>query len=148
ERLGPWIFNFHKAEGAVAYSLIVLHPFLFVLFNFKIKGVFDPFSVYTDLCVLCSNRLEFFYTFGRIAFWLTTIAVLAAILRTQPWLRVHWRKFHILNYVVFLLVAFHSWNLGSDTHSTPFVWFFWVALLGVTAFIFYRIYKKLFQPLL
>ncbi len=143
EKLGAWIFSFHKAEGATAYSLIVLHPLLFVLFNFKIKGVFDPFYVYTDLCVLCSNSREFFYTFGRLAFWLITVAVAAALLRNQPWLRVHWRKFHILNYVAFLSVAFHSWNVGTDTHSEPFLAFFWFALSLVLLTIVYKLFKLL-----
>ncbi len=139
QKLGAWVFKFHLFEGALIYSLIILHPLLFVLYNFKIKGVLDPFYVYTDLCVLCSNKLEFFYNFGRIAFWLITIAVLAAKFRTYPALRRYWRKFHILNYLAFFAVAYHSWNLGTDVRMTPFVWLYWTALALVIFSIAFRL---------
>jgi predicted ferric reductase len=139
EKLGAWVFKFHVFEGALAYSLIILHPLLFVLVNYTTKGAFDPFYVYTDLCVLCSNKREFFYNFGRVAFWLVTIAVTAAKFRTSPYLRVHWRKFHVLNYLAFFAIAYHSWNVGTDTHMFPFVYLFWVALVLVTTSLVLRV---------
>jgi predicted ferric reductase len=144
EKLGGWIFKFHVLEGAVAYTLVLLHPLLFVLFNFKTKGIFDPFYVFTDVCVLCANKLEFLYTLGRVGFWLITLAVVAAELRTQPWLRIHWRKFHIFNYFAFLLVAVHARGVGTDVRFVPFVWFYWIAVIAVVLTIFYKfLYPKI-----
>lgn len=140
ERLGGWIFKFHILEGVFIYSLILLHPLLFVLYNFKIKGVIDPFYVFTDLCVLCKGNLEYFYNFGRIAFWLLTVGVLAGVMRTQPWLQKHWRKFHVLNYVAFFSVIFHSFKVGSDTLSKPFIYFYWFAMAWISILVIYRIF--------
>lgn len=131
EKFGGWIFKFHVIEGIFAYLFILSHPLFFVLINYKLKGTFDPFYVFTDFCVLCQNKLELYYTFGRVAFWLITIAVLAAELRTQPWLLRNWRKFHILSYFAFFFVALHSWNVGSDIASKPFIWFYWTATILV-----------------
>lgn len=149
EKLGAWIFKFHVLEGVVVYSLVLLHPLLFVLFNFKTKGMIDPFYVFTDVCVLCANKIEFLYTFGRVGFWLITLAVVAAKLRTQPWLRIHWRKLHILNYFAFLLIAVHARGVGIDSRVTPFVWFYWVAVIAVVLTIFYKfLYPKISKPFL
>lgn len=98
DKLGAWVFRFHTTEGAFTYGFVFLHPLLFVILNFKATGKFDPFYVFTDVCFICRNNTELFYNFGRVAFWLITVAVAAALLRTQPWLRNHWRKFHIFNY--------------------------------------------------
>jgi len=143
EKLGGWVFKFHVIEGAVIYSLVLLHPLLFVLFRFKSLGILDPFYVFTDVCVLCANKTEFFYTFGRVGFWLITLAVVAAELRTQPWLRVHWRKFHILNYLAFVFVAIHGRFVGTDALTTPFVWFWWTSLPVVATTVIYRLYPLL-----
>ncbi|HJX58926.1 hypothetical protein A2V61_01360 [Candidatus Woesebacteria bacterium RBG_19FT_COMBO_47_8] len=124
EKLGAWVFKWHLTEGAVAYSLILLHPLALLVFNYIARHVIDPFYVFTDFCLMCKTRPEFFYTLGRLSFWLVSAAVLAAKLRTLPWWRENWRKFHILNYAVFLLVAVHSFFIGSDSRSFPFVIFY------------------------
>ena len=126
EKLGAWVFKFHVVEGIFTYLLVLTHPLLAVLFNWKLKGTIDPFYVFTDFCILCKTNLELFYTFGRVSFWLITIAVAAGLLRTQPWLRKNWKKFHYLNYLVFFLIAIHSWFVGSDVQSKPFVYFFYM----------------------
>ena len=145
EKYGAWVFKFHITEGAVAYGLIFLHPLAFLLFNYIATKVIDPFYVYTGFCVLCQTRTEFFYSFGRLAFWMVSAAVLAAKLRTQPWWREYWRKIHILNYLVFILVAVHSWFVGSDSHSFPFVLFYFFSV----PIVIYIIISKLiafFKP--
>ncbi|MEK7112346.1 MAG: hypothetical protein AAB875_03380 [Patescibacteria group bacterium] len=144
DKLGAWVFRFHTTEGAFTYGFVFLHPLLFVILNFKATGKFDPFYVFTDLCVLCRNNTELFYNFGRVAFWLVTVAVAAARLRTQPWLRNHWRKFHIFNYFAFLLVAVHARAVGTDSRFTPFVWFYWISITLVVFTIFYKfLYPKI-----
>ncbi|MCH7730508.1 hypothetical protein IID21_03155 [Patescibacteria group bacterium] len=148
QKLGGWAFKFHVTHGAFLYSLILAHPILFVLFNFKAKGVLDPFYVFTQFCVICSERQEIWYTFGRISFWLISMAVLAAILRKESWWRVHWRKFHLLNYVAFFLVAIHAWFSGTDVWVSPFVLVYWLSVGGVSATVIYKLYpfaKKYFR---
>lgn len=140
EKLGGWALKFHLLQGATIYSLVVLHPLLFVLMNFKARGVIDPFYVFTELCVLCSSRQELWYTLGRVSFWLITLAVVAAKLRNQPWWRVHWRKFHILNYFTFFLIATHAWFSGTDVWEPPFVVLYWISVSSVFLTVIYKLY--------
>lgn len=139
QKFGAWVFKLHLAEGAFAYVLVLLHPLLFVLFNFKIRGVFDPFYVFTDLCVLCETSLEYFYNFGRVSFWVLTISILAAKFRTHPLLRNNWRKFHMLNYLVFFMVSVHAFKLGSDISFQPFSALFWASQVVVAFLVIRRV---------
>jgi predicted ferric reductase len=141
EKYGAWVFKFHLTEGAIVYSLLFLHALSFLAYNYLATKVFDPFYVYTGFCLLCSTRTELFYTFGRVAFWFVSAAVLAAKLRTYPWWRENWRKFHILNYIVFFLVAAHSFYVGSDSHFFPFIIFYFVS---VPTIFFICVYKIIF----
>ncbi|EKD62501.1 MAG: ferric reductase protein [uncultured bacterium] len=133
KRLGKWLLSFHQLEGAFAYVLIVLHPMFFILFNYGLTNKLDPFYVFTDFCALCSKQIEYFYTFGRVAFWLVTLAVVAAKLRSSLFLRNSWRKLHSLNYLVFFLVAFHAYFVGTDVSKSPFVfvYFLYVTIAAV-----------------
>lgn len=140
ERYGAWVFKFHLTEGAIAYTLIFLHPLSFLLFNYIATKVFDPFYVYTGFCVLCQTRTELFYSFGRAAFWMVSAAVLAAKLRTLPWWREYWRKIHILNYLVFIFVVVHSFFVGTDSHSFPFILFYFVSVPVVAGIISYKLW--------
>lgn len=139
EKFGGWVFKFHLSEGILAYALILTHPIIFLIYNYFSRHIIDPFYIFTDFCLLCREPQELFYTFGRIAFWLVSIAVLAGIVRAQPWWKKHWRKFHILNYFVFFFVAIHSWFAGSDVIFPPFVYFFWVAVTLVSLISVYKL---------
>ncbi len=141
EKFGPWIFKFHVIEGPIAYTLILIHPLLYLLFHYFAGGRFDPIYVFLGFCVLCQTKVEFFYTFGRVAFWLVSAAVLAAFLRTEPWWRDHWRKFHILNYFAFFLIAIHSYFVGTDVRFLPFAAFYWLAVAVVGALSLKRLFK-------
>ncbi len=133
EKLGEWVFNFHLFNGKLLYTLILLHPALYMLYLFKIKGVLDPFYIYSDLCVLCKGNLEHFYNLGRVAFWLITAGIIAAIFRaSDPFLKKNWRKFHLLNYFAFFLVAVHSKVLGTDVSTTPFKWIYLFGIATVS----------------
>ena len=147
QKLGSWIYKFHITEGLFTYLFIFGHPLMFVLLNYKLKGTIDPFYVYTDICLICKPLFEYFYTFGRVAFWFLTIGVTAAYFRTHPWLRVHWLKFHILNLFAFYLIALHSYVVGSDVKSTPFIWFYWFAISVVTGGLVYKGLSPLFLKL-
>lgn len=145
KKLGGWILNFHIFEGILTYLLVLVHPLLLVLFNFKVTGIFDPFYVFTDFCALCQTKPEYFLTLGRIAFWFFTLSVFVAIYRKGISIKKNWRKFHILNYLTFFLVAIHAYFLGSDRSRFPFVVIYWFSLIIVLATSFYKI-KNLLSP--
>jgi len=143
EKYGAWIFRFHVTEGIFTYLLVLIHPLLAVLLNFKLLGPFDPFYVFTDFCVICKTNSELFLTFGRVAFWIITLAVAAGYFRTNPWLRRNWKKFHKLNFIAFFLIAIHSWFVGSDTQSSPFVYFFYFTIPIVAYLFTFKFFKKI-----
>ena len=135
EKLGKWVFKFHLFNGVLVYFLIFLHPAFYMLFLYKIKGVLDPFYIYSDLCVLCKGNLEYFYNFGRVALWLITAGIIAAVFRgADPFMKKNWRKFHLLNYLAFFLVAIHLRGVGTDAVVMPFYAFYWFSLLSVLLF--------------
>jgi predicted ferric reductase len=142
--LGKWIFDFHIFEGVIAYSLIFLHPLLLVLFKFRVSRAFDPFYVFTDFCALCQTKPEYFLTLGRVAFWLFTVSVFAAIFRKSQSLKKNWRKLHVLNYFTFFLVAIHAYFLGSDRGRVPFVLVYWssLAIVFTTSLFKFRSFLK------
>ncbi|HKC04728.1 MAG TPA: hypothetical protein VKC54_02560 [Patescibacteria group bacterium] len=139
EKLGGWVFKFHIMEGITIYTLIVLHPISFMVFNYFIGHGLNPFFVFVDFCILCSTKIDLYYTLGRTAFWLLNISVWAALFRTAtPFMRVNWRKFHILNYLVFLIVGLHGFFLGTDFSYMPFIIFAipaYITVLGIIIFI-------------
>lgn len=145
DRYGGWIYTFHVFEGLLAYSFVLLHPLLFVIFNFFAGRGIDPFYVFTQVCILCKNKAEFYYSLGRISFWLLSFGVGAALLRTSvPFLRKHWKKFHILNFFAFILIGIHSLGVGTDIGTFPFSFFHGPALVIGSGITFYKlVWRKL-----
>jgi predicted ferric reductase len=146
EKFGAWIFNFHVFEGILIYILIILHPLAFTFFYYFIGKGFDPFYTFVDVCILCGKPTEYYYNFGRVAFWLFTVGVIAGLFRgATPFLRMHWHKLHILNYLAFFFVFVHSLFLGSDMGVRPF-WFvhafFAVTVLVIVIFKLNILRKK------
>jgi methionine sulfoxide reductase heme-binding subunit len=123
KKVGNWIFNFHVGEGILVYLLIIFHPVAFVFFQYFIGKGLDPITAFLGICIFCDPKIEYLYTLGRIAFWFLTIGVLAGIYR--------WRKMHILNYLVFLLMVVHGFILGPDVAAKPFLYFTIVSTLLV-----------------
>ena len=144
EKFGAWVFKFHVFEGLLIYALIFLHPLTFTFFYYFIGKGFDPFYTFVDVCVICKKDLEFSYNFGRISFWLITVAVLTGLFRAAtPFLRMHWHKFHILNYVAFFTVYYHSLRLGSDVGTFPFSVIHTPAALIILGIVLFKLYSHL-----
>lgn len=131
---GGWILKFHLTEGLFTYGLILFHPALFLLGIFLQTGKIDLFILLPRL----SPAYEYFLTLGKISFVLVTISVLAAYFRSHPFLARHWRKLHFLNYLIFVLVASHSFNVGSDTKTKPFVFLYPLFYFGVIISVVWR----------
>lgn len=141
EKLGGWVFNFHITEGVFIYILVFLHPVFFMLYNYFYGKGFDPFYIFLQACVLCRNTIDYYYSLGRFSFWLATMTVFAGLFRAAtPFMRTNWRKFHVFNYVVFLLVGIHGLSLGTDFMKMPFFVFAIAAYLIV---LYVVIFKKL-----
>jgi methionine sulfoxide reductase heme-binding subunit len=147
EKIGGWIFNFHVFEGGLVYTLALVHPLFLILFNHYVGIGWDPYRVFINVCLLCQTPLLYYYTLGMISFWLLTLAVFGGVFRSaSPWLKAHWRKLHIINYIVFLVVGLHGFLIGTDFRYQPFYSFALVAyalVAGVVIFIeLPRLYKN------
>jgi predicted ferric reductase len=139
KKLGEWVFSFHVFEGALAYTLVLLHPIFFLLSTYFAGGKFDPYVAFVNVCLLCNSPAGYYQTLGIISFWLLSVAVFAALFRkSTPWLKANWRKFHVINYVTFLVVGAHGFLLGLDFRVQPFFTFAVLAyaiVLGIVVFI-------------
>lgn len=139
---GPQILFFHITQGLITYALILTHPTMFFL-NSVYLGVQAPLLL---LLPSFANSYETFLSFGKIGFLLLSVGVFAGYFRTKPFLQKHWRKFHILNYVGFWFIFVHSWNVGSDTHTSPFSWLYpFMAVLVVISIFYRRLYVPFFK---
>jgi len=139
-KFGGWVFNFHVINGVVIYSLVFLHLLSLVLFRYFLGIGMDPIFVFLGFCIYCQTKSDFFYTLGRVAFWLITIGVLAGFFRkSTTFMRFNWRKFHMLNYMAFLIIGIHGYLLGTDFLIQPFFAFSIIAYL----LVIYTIIRKL-----
>lgn len=134
-------------NGILAYTFIFLHPILMILYRYSYSSDFDPFYVYTDVCVLCDGAYEHFVNLGRIAFYITTLTVITARFKNyfSNWIKNNWRKLHVLNYVAFYFVSIHAYNLGTDSINKLFIYFFWLCQLIVLISIFKKL-SEVFKP--
>lgn len=149
QKLGGWIFNFHVLEGITIYLLILGHPIFFMGYRYMIGQGFDPFYIFISVCALCKTKLDTYYNLGRIGFWFVTLAVGAGLFRTAtPFMRMHWRKFHILNYFAFIIIGVHSLMLGSDVGTPPFSYVHGPFLAIVVLILLYKGYELFKKPAL
>lgn len=144
--------KFHMLNGILAYTFVFVHPILMIIYRYLYTSEIDPFYVYTDLCVLCDGTYEFYVNLGRIAFYLITITVFTAKFRkgimflgktTSDWIVNNWRKLHVINYITFYLVSFHSYNIGTDSINKLFVYFFWICQVVVLGVLLKKLREKL-----
>jgi len=147
KRLGGWVFNYHVIEGVTIYTIAFLHALSFMVFNHFIGSGWNPYFVFIDICLLCQTPIDYYYTLGRISFWLLSITVFAGIFRNAtPWLKKNWRKLHVINYAVFLIVGAHGFLIGTDFRVQPFYSFAIIAYAIVTGVIVFieipRLYKN------
>lgn len=123
----------HHLIPFLVFILILGHLAAYIFFIKKIKGIFDPFYPFTDLCLLCKNVVypEYFINLGRVALWLMPIAIV---------FRKLWPKIHLLNYLAFYFIALHAWFLGNYALTSVFKWIYWGSIIIVTLIVL----KKLF----
>jgi len=145
EKIGGWVFNLHVLQGIGIYFLVLLHPILFMFFNYYLGSKLDPYAVFVNACLICKTATQYYYTVGIISFWLLTLTVITAILRkTSPWFMKNWRKFHALNYLVFLAVGIHGFFLGTDFRIQPFYTFAIMAHVTIFGLVLFVELPRLF----
>ena len=138
--IGAKAYNLHVTQGLFTYGFVLVHPILNSALTYAVsKSVRD---VILGLVPSFSSQREVFLVYGRVAFVLVTISVIAGYFRTKPFFRKNWKAFHILNYLSFILVAFHSKGVGSDMGSFPFNFLYWIFVSGVILTILHKIYVK------
>ncbi|MBI4039290.1 hypothetical protein HY388_00490 [Candidatus Daviesbacteria bacterium] len=113
------VITWHKTIGKIALLAIISHPFL----AFFIPSFLPEFFQ--------NNPLGFLA--GTAAFALIMATVFSALLAAK--IGPAWIKIHRFNYLVFVLILFHSWQIGADTHNSLAI--LWQATLGlVVGFLF------------
>ena len=147
KKFGGRVFKFHIFEGILIYCLAVLHPLVFMTFNHFIGHGWNPYAVFINACLICNTPINFYYALGMISFWLLTLTVFMGLFRHYNlWFKANWRKFHILNYLIFLIVGVHAFLLGTDFSHKPFVYFAAPAYALVLAIVVFveipRLYKN------
>lgn len=121
----PKIEGYHRKQGVFTLLFAITHPTLLLI------GV-GPTAYFTRTYV--APELMLFVWFGYVQLFLLILTALAALLRKKiAWLRARWRVIHVLNYLVFILVWFHSWFLGSDVQPTNLKYLWW--FFGATAIV-------------
>lgn len=128
--------KFHIINGLFTYFLVFSHPLMWIILNYFMRGKIDIYFPFADVCLLCKSWLDWVYNFGRLAFWSITIAVFAGLFRGyDKFMRLNWKKFHMLNYVAFYFVSIHAYNIGTDSITRLFFYFFWLCqiLVGYSA---------------
>lgn len=131
---GGWVHKFHIAEGVFSFFILLLHPLMQLILDFKFFGLTSA------LLVLLPGR-DLYLNFGKFGFYLLLSGIAAAYFRTKPFLRNRWRSFHQLNYFAFFFVAFHAWGKGSDVRSLPFIVFYFAAVTLVSYVVSIRAFK-------
>lgn len=142
---GPLALTLHIAEGIFAIVFATLHPILLGLAYFlATKDLF----FWNALANYLPGELYIYGLFGVAAWVLLICTVTTALLRTKPWFINKWRYIHLLNYLVFILVFLHSYNIGSDVRSEPLNTLYGVFGLTFVASVLYRIVYKRIWPFL
>lgn len=139
---GGNILRWHIRQGLITYGIVLAHPLLYTVYGAQITQIFDPIrTLWPNL----SDVNEYYISFGRLGLYLLTIGIFFAYFRSHKLILKHWRKFHIVNYVAFAFILFHSWSIGSDTRTAPFIFLYPIFVGGLVAAIFYRRIYRAFR---
>lgn len=135
---GIEIFKFHIIEGIIACLIIVSHAAFYFL---SILQFSDFKTSILSLLPSFATKIDIYLDFGKLGLIFLTIAIMAGIFRTYPFISKHWRLFHRLNYVVFVLVLTHSFLLGTDSRTIPFVLLYPIFVGGLIGSVVYKLRK-------
>jgi len=140
ERLyGKNFYRFHAYEGLFALFFALLHPIL--LYGYLFASDLGPLEF--------AKGYPFTYYFGPLALLTMVITVstaASAVLLNHQFFQKRWHFIHLANYLVFLLVFFHSLTIGTDvapaTSALRALWWFYFAGM-VVGLAYHRAYLPL-----
>ncbi|MDO8657474.1 MAG: hypothetical protein Q7K55_01940 [Candidatus Levybacteria bacterium] len=137
---GIWIFKFHITQGLIAYLIILLHPIFYFL---NILQFSDFKTSILSLLPGFATNADIYLNFGKLGLIFLTIAIMAGIFRTYPLISKYWRRLHRLNYIVFVLIIIHSYFIGSDSKTVPFIFLYPAFIGGLILALFYKFKKNI-----
>lgn len=136
--LEKWVLKFYVFNGVLIFLAILGRTFSLILFNYFLWQKMDPMFAYFDVCLLCKTTADYFYTIGRIEFWLIAITVLTSF-------KLHWQKFQELYYLAFLLDGAYEYFFVADFITKPFFYFAVLAYFTVLAIVLFKEIPKLYK---
>jgi predicted ferric reductase len=146
KKLGKWFLNFHIWQGIAGFLLAFLHPVSLLLIKYFIGAGLDPIAVFLGFCLFCEKKRDFYITLGRVGLVFFAVGIVVGIFRNAThYMRANWRKFHLLNYIVFIAVGAHGYLLGNDFKTSPFLYFAILANLVVVYTIIHKLPKFIKQ---
>ena len=137
--IGAKAYKYHIVLAFSVLFLIILHPLFYSLLLLAKSGVNGLLSAFFPSGLF--GKEEVYISLGRISFSILVLVFIAGYYRTKPILRRNWKKVHLLSIAAFFLVAIHSWNIGSDVGSIPFVWFYFLAVFAVVLIAIREMYN-------
>lgn len=140
EKIYPRILPFHIIQGLVALGFAFLHPLLLIV---SLGGEGRLRYIDRDYFFVSASQVPYVYL-GQAALLLLILGLAAGLLRKWAPIQRHWHWIHLVHYVVFFLVFFHSWNLGSDIQTTAVLRGLW--LFYLVTVIIGLIYRRIIIP--
>lgn len=135
-----------KILNYLTFFLIFLQTVLVVSARYLSNSDFDPFYMYTDLCVLCDGVYEYYINFLRISFYATTIAILAPFIKNiNNWFKTNWKYLFNFYYLSFYSLSIYLYNTGPVIKTNLFIYFFWICQIIVLARLVLEIRRVLLK---
>lgn len=142
---GSRILKVHMTLGLFTLLFTILHPLFFYMAH-----LLQHTSPFEAMDQYLGPSADFYGDLGVIAIGILFITVCTAQFRTHPLLKKYWRLIHYANYLIFILVFLHSYNIGSEVHLQPLrslYTFFGITFLGASIYKLSQLnyIKKLFN---
>ncbi len=138
--IGAKAYRIHTLLGLAAYTLIFFHPLFYAASFIPFRGFAGFISAL--LPPIVEESFDLGLMLGRLSFVFITLGVIVGYFRARiTFLRKHWRKLHIINYLTFFMIALHALNVGSDLQRLNFQRvLLYIQIFIVILFIIRRIY--------
>ena len=115
QMVGASGLGLHVLMGILTFFLVLLHPFFYVLIANETNSLgellrpdlSDPFSNYVSL--------------GSAALILILTSLSAGYFRAKFVFRRIWRRLHVLNYIIYVMIVLHAMGIGTDFMRFPFI---------------------------
>jgi len=120
---GPYFTKrYHIVVGTSTLLLACFHPLLYYI-SLVMSGV-----GLSEILLGANYQypLRLFYLLGPTAITILFATALSGLLRNWEPLKKYWYIIHKLNYVLFVVAFFHSWNMGEDVGAIVSLRILWI----------------------